>query len=75
MNTNTSIAPNEELIYEEITRRAAKLNIPVAHLFKMIGKNANIMQRWKDKNPLSISIYKQIDAKLNELETSKPVSK
>jgi hypothetical protein len=65
--------PSPELVYDEITRRAANAGISVAALFKLIGKkDATSFQRWKKENPKSIDTYLQLDAKLKELETTKP---
>lgn len=64
MSKKKALSPPVELVFDEITRRAAAINLPVSQLFERIGKKADTFQRWKGKNPKSIETYKQLDAEL-----------
>ena len=61
----------EELIYDQIRRRAKSVGLTLSALCKDTGVVRKSLHHWKARNPQTIQTYLELDNKLKELENAR----
>lgn len=59
---------DEKLAIDEIKERAERLGVSMLSLCNDLGIDYTSLQRWKSKDPKSITTYRKLVGKLDELE-------